>query len=55
MAHIYTVATTILVDIESDRELTLDCELRKAHKEVDRAQQSDLYHHRDLQNKGLTD
>ena len=33
----------------------LDCELRKAHKEVDRAQQSDLYHHRDLQNKGLTD
>jgi len=41
---------------ELDRELfLLDAELRKALKEVDRIQQEDLYHHRDLQNKGLVE
>jgi len=33
----------------------LDCELREVLKEVDRIQQEDLYHHRDLQNKGLVE
>jgi hypothetical protein len=34
MKHTYTVATTILVDIESDRELT-DAELRNIMNECD--------------------
>jgi len=34
MAHIYTVATTILVDIESNQPLT-DSELRDSMFEVD--------------------
>jgi hypothetical protein len=33
----------------------LESELSKALKKVDRIQQTDLYHHRDLQNKGLVE